>query len=299
MKIAPLLLALGSLSWAAPNPAGLLRAGRAEARAGAWSRAEELLLRAEENAHLLDNPSLALAARIVRIDLRLVAEELDSATALLPVLPARAVACGDSATWYLVHARTALARGDLASARALSDSGRATARRSREAPLRSLAAVISGRVLLAGSDRDGARKRLKEARRDADDLPALEAAAHNLEARLELAENHPAKALQAIEKALDLWRSSQDIGGILGTLPLRAQVASAQGDTAAARESWDAIAHTSEQTGLPRSAVRARLMAAQASPSCAAARRLRAREILQSSGLRPEQFAPDLQEHLR
>lgn len=299
MRPLPLLLALGSLCWAAPNPAGLLRAGRAEARAGSWSRAEDLLSRSEEQAHLLDDPSLVLAARIARVDLRLVAEEFDSATAMLPVLPSRAVSCGDSAAWLLVRARTALAQGDLPKARILSDSSRLTARRSGEASLRSLSAVVSGRVHLVGGDRQGARARLKEARRDADGIPGLEASVHLLDARLELAENRPAKALQAVENALSLWRSTQDIGGILAALPVRAQVAVAQGDSAAARESWDALAHIAEQTGLPRSAVRARLMAGEASPSSAPARRLRAREILQSSGLRPEQFAPEWQESLR
>jgi len=299
VKALPLLLAAAGLAVAAPNPAGFLRAGRAEARAGSWARAEDLLTRAEESARLLDDPSLALAARVARVDLRLTAEEFDSAAALLPALPARAVSSGDSAVWHLVQARTALARGDLSSAGTFAENGRACARRSREASLRSLAAIVSGRVLLAAGDRDGARKRLKEANRDADDIPGLDASTAALEARLELADNHPAKALAAIERALDLWRAAQDVGGVLGALPVRAQIALAQGDTAAARETWDAAAHTAERTGLPRGAVRARLMAAAASPSCAEDRRARAREILRSSGLRPDQFPSDLREPLR
>lgn len=299
MKTCAALVALAIASASAASPAALLRAGRQEARAGSWAKADDLFLRAEDGARLLDDATLELAARLARIDLRLTAEEPDSAAALLPALPKRAIPVADSAVWHLARARVALAKDDLPTAREASLAAHQAADRGDERPLRSVASVVLGRALLAGGDLDGATRAWKDARRRADDVPALEASAASLEARLELARNRPIQATTAIERSLSLWRVEQDVGGILGALPLRAQVASAQGDSAAARETWDAAAHIAERTGLPRGAVRACLMAGAASPAAAATRQARAREILKASGLPSGQLAPDLQALLR
>jgi len=299
VKTLPLLVAFGIASVSAASPAALLRAGRQEARAGSWAKADDLLLRAEDGARLLDDARLELAARCARIDLRLVAEEPDSAAALLPELPKRAIPVADSAVWHLARARVALARSDLPAAREAALAARQAADRSDECPLRSVTSVVLGRALLAGGDLEGATRAWKDARRRADDVPALDASVAALEARLELARQRPVQAAAAIERSLSLWRAEQDVGGILGALPLRAQVAAAQGDSAAARETWDAAARIAERTGLPRAAVRACLMAGAASPAAAATRRTRAQEILKASGLPTDQLAPDLQALLR
>jgi len=298
MTVVALAWSLASVAMAT-NPASLLRAAREEARAGAWSKAEKLLVRVEEGARLLDDPSLELAARVTRIDLRLTAEEFDSAYALLPVLPRRSISTADSAVWHLARARVALARGDIPAAKTAAEEASGAAKRADEDPLTSVASAVLGRVLLASGDLEGATKAWKRARSDADGVPALDANAATLEARIELAGNHSTKASKAIEISLRLWRSQQDVGGILGALPVRAQLALADRDTGAAREAWDAAAHIAEETGLPRTAIRARLMAASASPSCASARIDRVREILKASGLTESQLPTDLQPLLK
>lgn len=293
------ILALAATATFAASPAAFLRSGRLAARDARWDKAEELFLRAESGARLLDDASLELAARSARVDLRLSAEEFDSAAALLGPLPRRALSAADSAVWNLSHARVALARRSLPEARSFAEASRDQACRSKEDPLRSVAWATLSRSLLESGDLEGASKAWKKARSAADDVPALEASAAALEARLLLARGETAKATKAADRSLALWRSGNDIAGVLATLPLRASIATAAADSAAARESWDAAAHIAERTGLPRAAVRAHLMAAAANPSAGDPRRDRARQILSASGLDASRLDPTLRELLR
>ena len=299
MKRALALMALFATTSFAASPAAFLRSGRQAAREARWEKAEELFLRAESGARLLDDASLELAARSARIDLRLGAEEIDSAAALLPPLPRRALSAADSAVWNLSHARVALARRALPEARSFAESSQDQACRSKEAPLRSVASATLSRVLLESGDLEGATKAWKKARGAADDVPALEATSAALEARLLTARGQHAKATKAADRSLSLWRSGNDIAGVLSTLPLRASIATSAADTAAARESWDAAAHIAERTGLPKVAVRAHLMAADANPSAGGPRRERARQILSASGIDASRLDPSLRELLR
>lgn len=299
MKRALALMALTTTATLAASPAAFLRSGRLAARDARWDKAEELFLRAESGARLLDDASLELAARSARIDLRLGAEEFDSAAALLVPLPRRALSAADSAVWNLSHARVALARRNLPEARAFAEASRDLACRSKETPLRSVASATLSRALLESGDLEGATKAWKKARGWADDVPSLEAGAAAMEARLLLAGGDHAQATKAADRSLALRRSDNDIAGVLATLPLRASVATAAADTAAARESWDAAAHIAERTGLPLAAVRAHLMAAAANPAAGDARRDRARQILSASGLDASRLDPTLRERLR
>lgn len=293
------ITALAATASFAASPAAFLRSGRLAARDARWEKAEELFLRAESGARLLDDASLELAARSARIDLRLGAEEFDSAAALLDPLPRRALSAADSAVWNLSHARVALARRNLPEARAFAEASQDQACRSKETPLRSVASATLSRALLESGDLDGATKAWKKARGWADDVPALEASAAALEARLLQARGETTKATKAADRALALRRSDNDVAGVLATLPLRAAIATAAQDTAAARESWDAAAHIAERTGLPLAAVRAHLMAAAANPAAGASRRDRARQILSASGLDASRLEPSLREQLR
>lgn len=297
-RLLPILALAATVPFAA-TPAAFLRSGRQAAREARWEKAEELFLRTESQARLLDDASLELAARSARIDLRLGAEELDSAEALLTPLPRRALSAGDSAAWNLSHARVALARRKLPEARAFAEAAQDQACRSKETPLRSVASATLSRALLESGDLEGATKAWKKARRSADDVPALEASSAALEARLALARGDAGKATKAADLSLSLWRSSNDIAGVLATLPLRAAIATASADTAAARESWDAAAHIAETTGLPLTAMRSHLMASSANPAAGAARRERARQILSASGLDASRLDPALRELLR
>lgn len=299
MKRALALMALTTTATLAASPAAFLRSGRLAARDARWDKAEELFLRAESGARLLDDASLELAARSARIDLRLGAEEVDSAAALLVPLPRRALSAADSAVWNLSHARVALARRNLPEARAFAEASQDLACRSKETPLRSVASATLSRALLESGDLEGATKAWKKARGWADDVPSLEAGAAAMEARLLLARGDHSRATKAADRSLALRRSDNDIAGVLATLPLRASVATAAADTAAARESWDAAAHIAERTGLPLAAVRAHLMAAAANPAAGDARRDRARQILSASGLDASRLDPTLRERLR
>lgn len=297
-RVVAILVLAATASFAA-SPAAFLRSGRQAAREARWEKAEAFFQRAESGARLLDDASMELAARSARIDLRLGAEEVDSAAALLSPLPRRALSAADSAVWNLSHARVALARRSLPEARTFADAAQDQACRSKEAPLRSVASATLARTLLESGDLDEATKAWKKARRHADDVPALEASSAALEARLLLARGDVAKATKAADRSLALWRSGNDIAGVLATLPLRAAIATSATDTAAARESWDAAAHIAETTRLPLAAVRAHLMSASSNPAAGAARRDRARQILSASGLDASRLDPSLRELLR
>jgi|GEM_PF-7040650 len=298
MKTALLVALTVSVVFAA-NPAALLRSGRQAARNGDWNKAEALLSRAEDGARLLDDPSLTLAARIARIDLRLAAEENDSAEALIPQLPLRNVAAADSAVWHLVRARVRLAQGSPGQALTESDLACAAADHAREKPLRSVSAAVQGRARLAQGDLDGAESSWKMARRNADGIPALEAGTAALEARIALARNRPDDAAKAIARAMASWRSQQDVGGVLATLPLQAEIDLRTGNAGAAGESWSAAAHIAETSMLPRVAVRSLLQANASDPSGAPERRNRARAILQQAGIQEGSLPSDLQALLR
>lgn len=295
----PVLLLLLAASALATDPAAFLRSGKQAARGGEWSKAESHLVRAEDGARLVDDVSLELAARIARVDLRLTAEESDSAATLLPELPSRQIPAADSAAWHLARARVSLAAGDRATAATESAIAVELARRAKESPLVSAAWLVRGRVLLARSDLEGARSAWKKGRSEADDVPALEAAASVLEARIALARGDSRNAAKASQRALVLWRSAQDVGGVLSALPLRAEVDRLAGASASALESWIAAARIAESTRLPRVAVRAQLQAAALDPASAESRRARAREILQAANLPDSSLAPELREQLR
>lgn len=298
MKIAFLVAASVSVALAA-DPAALLRSGRQAARHGEWGKAETLLSRAEDGARLLDDPSLELAARVARVDLRLAADENDSAVTLLPPLPRRQVAAADSAVWHLASARVHLARGNASQAMTESDMALAAADRAKEKPLRSAAAATQGRARLAQGDVDGARSSWKAARCLADDIPALEAGAALLEARIALASGRSSDAAKAVARSMSSWRAQQDVGGVLAALPLQAEISMRTGDLAAAGESWDALARIAETARLPRVAVRALLQAARSDTSNGQQRRERARTILQQARLDEGSLPPDLQALLR
>lgn len=294
------LLVAASISVAcAADPAALLRSGRQAARSGEWDKAETLLTRAEEGARLLDDASLELAARVARVDLRLAADENDSAATLLPPLPRRQVAAADSAVWHLACARVHLARGNASQAMTESDMARAAADRAKEKPLRSAAAATQGRARLAQGDVDGAKSSWKAARRLADDIPSLEAGSATLEAHIALASGRASDAAKAVARAMASWRTQQDVGGILATLPLQAEISSRAGDIAAAGESWDALARIAETARLPRVAVRALLQATRSDSSNGQVRRERARAILHQARLDEGSLPPDLQALLR
>lgn len=290
---AALLLAVAACVQAV-DPSAFLRSGRAAARSGDWSRAEIQLARAEQGARLLDDPSLELAARIARVDLRLSADETDSAAALLPPLPRRAVAPADTAVWRLARARTALARGDRDAALTESNFAVAAARRADEAPLLSAAWLVRGRALLERGDVDGAATAWKKGRSAADDVASLEASAATLEARIALARGRTRDAQRAGERALARWRAAQDVGGILSTLPVRARIDQEAGAVDAALESWSSAARIAESTGLPRVAVRAHLQAAGLGGPESDSHRARARAVLDAAGLPASTLPADL-----
>jgi len=295
MTLLPLLLA-GAL---AADPAAFLRSGRQAARAGQWSKAESQLLRAEEGARQTDDASLELAARLARVDLRLAADEHDSAASLLPALPLRAVATADSAVWHLARARVALARGERGEAMTESDIALRLADRADESPLLSAAAVVRGRAQLAQGDLDAAASSLRKARSEADDILPLQASVAALQARLALARGEAREAAKAADRSLALWREAQDVGGVLATLPLRADIDIALGSSASALESWNASARIAESSGLPRVAIRSHLRAARLDAASSGTRVERAREILRSSGIPLASLPAELQEPLR
>ncbi|MCB9495693.1 MAG: hypothetical protein H6686_02290 [Fibrobacteria bacterium] len=280
--LAALLLTASSM---AASPAAWLRAGRSEAREGSWSKAEELLVRAESEARLLDDPSLQLAARLSRVNLRLVALEIDSASALVPTLPRRWLSTADTANWLLTRSRVALAGDQTREGLRLADSALALSLRTKETPLRASAAIVAGRARWMNGDARGAAKLLKKARRWTDDEIQLEAAALQLESHLQQTSGSPEKSLRAIRQSLDLWRSAGDVAGVLAALPQRATLALSSGDSSTARETWDALAEIARGTGLPLQAIRALEASAKASPDGAAERLRLANQIRQESGL--------------
>lgn len=296
MRLLPLLAATAAF---AADPAAHLRSGRQAARMGDWTKAESRLLHAEEGARLLDDASLLIAARAARIDLRLTAEETDSAAALLIPLPSRPVARADSAVWHLSNARIALARGDDATASSESDNAVRTATRAKEAPLLCAAHIVRSRVLLARGDRDGAVASWKKARGRTGRIGVLEASVAAQESRIALAKGDLGTASKAAERSLQFWRASQDVGGLLATLPLRAEIDQAAGSTPSALESWTSQVGIAESTGLPRLALRAHLKVAQLDPTSAQLHQDRAREILRTSGLAARSLSPELQGQLR
>lgn len=296
MRILPLLLAGACL---AADPAAFLRSGRQAARTGQWAKAESQLLRAEEGARQLDDASLELASRLARVDLRLAADEFDSASALLPALPLRGVAVADSAVWHLARARVALARRSGGDAMTESDIALRLARRADESPLLSAAALVRGRAQLAQGDIKAAESSLRQARSEAGRIGTLQASVAALQARIALARGDAREAARAADRSLALWREAQDVGGVLATLPLRADIDIALGATASALESWNASARIAESSGLPRVAIRSHLRIARLDASAGAGRIERAREILRSSGVPLESLPTDLQEPLR
>lgn len=296
MMLMPLLLVGASI---AADPAAFLRSGRQAARTGQWAKAEAQLLRAEGGARLVDDASLELAARLARVDLRLSAEEFDSASALLPALPSREVGVADSAVWHLSRARVALGRGERSEAVTESDIAFRLADRADESPLLAATALVRGRAQLAQGDLKGAEASWKKARSETGRIGVLEASAAALQARIALARGETRDAAKAADRSLTLWRQAQDVGGILATLPLRADIDIALGANASALESWNASARIAESSGLPRVAIRSHLRISHLDATTSAEHVERAKEILRSSGIPLASLPADLQEPLR
>ena len=227
---------------------GWIQQGRDQARTGAWSQAEASFLSAEASARLLDDRSAILESRLLRVDLRLLAQEIDSAKSIFLPLPHQRVDRADSALWHMADARIQQAQGKPGSEPARTALEKA--RRGSDKALTSYALLVNSRASLLGGSIPDAEAALEEASRLAGKLRFLRIRIAAARCRLELAKNRPVPALAAAMESQNLAREETDVASIVAILPLRARSEELSGDILLAMETWEALRDLAETTGL-------------------------------------------------
>lgn len=226
--------------------------GRQAALAGDFHGAEERLARAEARAYRLADRSTELAARLLRVGLRLAGEEWDSAGALLPPLH-RGMPRLDSASWHLVRGRLRLGAGDADAARG--DFDRAVQAGACDPELHLLALLGAARARAVQGDLPAAHELLGRAALLLKDAPAFRPQ-HLLErGRLARMADDP-DAAKRLSEAVDALREAGDSPGVLAALAELGLAESARAHVEEALDAYDRAAALAVSIGLPRPAAR-------------------------------------------
>lgn len=239
------------LSFCGTDAAALLQNAQDAFRQGEWARADRAFARAQSSAALLDDRSTILEAVLGRMDLRLQAREVDSASRFLPVAPEPGLSTEDSTLWCTAKARLQQARGS-DSALGSADSALRVARRNPNRALVGWALLVRARIHFARSEYRDAANDLDQVHPG--DSPVLPARIALLRAQLELGQGRIAKARAFALEASTLAQRRGDVPAIVESLPVRARTEAADGDKIAARASWKSLLNTATSTGLPRQA---------------------------------------------
>jgi hypothetical protein len=236
------------------DPSAWMRAAQDAFLKADWGVADHFYSRAQEDALLVDDRSTLLAAKLGRVDLRLVAREPDSALSVLPGTPGVGISADDSILWWSARARVLQAKGS--DPRESIETALAIARKTGRRPLKDWCLLVRARIRTQRGDFAGAASDLDEV--GAKGSRILELRLFQSKAALELARGNAREALDLVVKASDIARERGDVSSMVDLLPLRAKAEEGVGEFGAAKVSWQTQRSTALATGLDHQAREAR-----------------------------------------